>query len=99
MNHLRLALTVFLLLSSTATFAYVVAPVINYNVHVLKNATPAQCTSSMESEIGAEITQVDSAYGNNDELTSPGVQSCTDCAIDSQSKDCVCGTCYQHFNE
>lgn len=74
-----------------------IPPVISRDVTVIKNATPSQCTSSWNGQANPEIVVNESGYGDNSEIAQ-GVLSCTDCAIDSLSKDCVCKTCYSYFN-
>ena len=87
-----------LLIGSVAAFAASVEPVINYDVHVVQDAKPDQCPASWEGTIGEDQEVRYSGAGQETGITSPGVNSCTDCAIDKASGDCVCGTCYEHFD-
>lgn len=75
----------------------VTPPVINYNVHVIKNTNPSQCPSSWNGSISPETITNESQYGTS-YGTAIGVQSCTGCAFDNQSGDCVCNTCYGYYN-
>jgi hypothetical protein len=75
-----------------------VPPVINKNVHVIQNATTAQCPTSIRGKVGEANVITYSGIGEQDDESAPGVRSCTGCAIDSQSGDCVCETCYDYFD-
>lgn len=80
---------------TTSVFA---EPVINKNVHIIKNATPAQCLSSMRGKAGEAMDTTYTGVGEQDIESAPGVRTCTGCAIDSASGDCVCETCYDYFD-
>jgi hypothetical protein len=84
---------------SMAVFAGAVEPVISHNVHVVKNATPAQCNASWEGDIAPASAVDDTGAGSQTILTAPGVRSCSSCAIEQASGDCVCKTCYDNYNE
>lgn len=88
-----LALTV----ASTSIFADDVEPIIKNNVTVIKGATADQCPSSYKTEGGLDQETVEDGAGMQTDTTSPGVTSCSDCAI--QNGDCVCKTCYTNFDE
>lgn len=72
-------------------------PSITQNVHVLTNTTPANCPSSWNGSIAPDETTGVSGYGI-ESGTAVGVQSCTGCAFDNNSRDCVCKTCYGYYN-
>ncbi len=95
---MSLLFSLFLFIAYSTAFAFAVPPVIQHNVLIIHDASPNQCPSSMQGDMTAEVDNVASAFGGDDELTSPGVQSCTGCAIDQQSGNCVCSTCYKHFD-
>jgi hypothetical protein len=71
-------------------------PVINYNVHVGHNLP--QCNSTWEGRMGPYSEEILSGIGENAVQTSPVVRSCTGCALNNQSQDCVCKTCYDYFD-
>lgn len=68
-------------------------PIINYNVHVTHNASPAQCSSMWKGQATDVSTQYYSGYGEEYNTTA-AVQSCTGCSYDGNSRDCVCNVCY-----
>ncbi len=71
-------------------------PIVQENVVILKNATPATCQAAQNGEGGAEeITQtspVGEEYGSEE-----SVRSCTGCSVNN-NKDCVCNKCYYYAN-
>jgi hypothetical protein len=95
---LLVIMSAFIFISSNAVFADDVEPVINYNVSVIKNATPAQCTASWDGDISADQEVTTDGDGMQTSTTSPGVMSCTGCAIEQKSGDCVCKTCYSNYS-
>jgi len=74
------------------------APIVTRNVHVVPHATPSQCPSSVESR-SSPVGQTDLSRFGSGTVESPGILSCTGCAIDNASGDCVCSTCYDYFND
>ncbi len=72
-------------------------PMISKNVHVMKNATAAQCTSSYRGTANPDVTQYNTALGQTDAVGA-AVRSCSGCAIDPASHDCVCRTCFAYSN-
>lgn len=84
-----------LLLSTGTSFAD--PPVISHNVHVFKNATQAQCTSSWRGRASPDAMGDVSRFGQGT-VESPGLKSCVGCQVDSASQDCVCRSCYEFFN-
>ncbi len=91
----QLILIIIALIGFSSVFS-AVEPAISYNVHVIQNASPGQCQPSMRNDTGPGDTQNNTRFGQLD-TSNPGVRSCTGCAIDSQSGDCVCRTCYTHY--
>lgn len=93
----KLAILSLMLIGMTSVIADQEAPpVVNHNVHVLQNAQPFQCTSSMRMDIDpAEVSNY--TAGGEVDVSSPGVRSCSGCMIDRQTDDCVCDTCYDHY--
>lgn len=81
------------------TTAFAQAPIISRNVHVVHNATPSQCPSTWNSKGASEnVGVVYDTGGGQYNAVNPGIDSCVNCAIDSKSQDCVCGTCYSYYN-
>jgi hypothetical protein len=83
------------MLMSASVFA--LPPVVNYNVQVMQNATPAQC-SNWRGQIGPEdntTASADTAAGGLQDFGSPGIRTCTGCSV-NQSGTCVCKTCYDY---
>lgn len=93
-----IAVCAFALVSLYA-FAEDVEPVISTNVHVVSGATPEQCPASWSGDIGEDQQVGFSGAGEETSNTSPGVRSCTGCAIDNKSGDCVCAKCYDYYDE
>lgn len=88
---------IFLASSSLVYAIDNIPPSVSQNVHVIKNATPQQCTPSWNGRAAPETVVDESGYGDNTGMAQ-GVLSCTGCAIDSSSNDCVCAKCYSYFN-
>lgn len=83
------------LMLTSAVFA--LPPVVNYNVEVMQNATPAQC-NDWRGQIGPEENSTAAADTSADglqDMGGPGVRTCTGCAV-NQSGTCVCKTCYDY---
>jgi hypothetical protein len=76
----------------------VVSPVIQHNVSILQNATPAQCRAAQQGRAAPTDVESYSGFGEYTGLSSPGMRSCSGCAVNSQSEDCVCKTCYYYFD-
>ena len=95
---IRLLIASLLVLTFTNAYAFAVEPIINNNVHVLKGVTPSQCPSSWRGNPGTTDIQVDSGEGMSNAAVGSGVTSCTSCAFDQASGDCVCATCYSNYN-
>lgn len=93
----RLFFYAFLASSSLVYAIDDIPPTVSRNVHVIQNARPSQCPSSWNGSASPEIVQDLSGYGNNTGIAQ-GVLSCTGCAIDASSNDCVCSKCYSYFN-
>lgn len=70
------------------------APIVNQNVTIMQNSSPAQCTSSWNGKANPAIVQTLSGSFSGE---AAGVMSCTGCALDNQS-NCVCSKCYNYFN-
>jgi hypothetical protein len=83
---------------SHMAFAIAVEPVINKNVHVMQNTTPAQCPSSWRGSAASSDITTQSGLGTSNYQMASGVTSCVGCAFDSASRDCVCQTCYNNYN-
>lgn len=92
-----LILQSLLLLSGSVIAGIITAPSVNRNVHVIQNTTPSGCPRSWNGEIGPEEVSEATGYGMQSG-TAVGVQSCTGCAFDSKSHDCVCNRCYGYYN-
>lgn len=88
-------LTLILCLSTLFCTSTVIAqePIINYNVHVIRNTSPSQCPSMWKGQAGDVSQQYSSGFGEQYNV-SAAIQSCTGCVFDSASRDCVCQTCY-----
>jgi hypothetical protein len=95
---LRLLIALFLVLTYTNSYAIAVEPSINNNVHVLRGVTPSQCPSSWRGNPGTADIQADTGEGMSNSAVGSGVTSCTGCAFDQASGDCVCATCYNNYN-
>jgi hypothetical protein len=88
------------LMSFSAAFimwapVFALPPVVNYNVEVMQNATPAQCTdwrgqiAPEENAVAVSTPAGESTFG------SPGIRSCTGCNVNA-SGACICNTCYDY---
>lgn len=89
----------FTLLASANIYAVEYSPPsITNNVHVITNTTPQQCPVSWKGSAAPETMTVATGQGLDTGVDTIGVQSCTGCAFDSSTRDCVCRTCYQYFN-
>lgn len=98
---MRFVITSFialLVLTSTAFAEDVAPPAISKNVHIMRNTTPAQCPASWEGQASTEMFAEASGMGLNTGIPLVGVQSCSHCAYDSKTSDCICATCYGYFN-
>lgn len=73
-------------------------PLISKNVTVIPKGGSGQCTPSWKGRTYPEAETVLSGAGETQAQTGAMLRSCTDCAVDSQSGDCVCGTCYDYYN-
>lgn len=90
-----------LILMMLSIFSIVFAqqgPMIQNNVHVLQNATPSTCQAAASGRAGPADMVGYSGGGEFSGTTGPGVRSCTGCAVDNNSGDCVCKICYYYFN-
>jgi hypothetical protein len=87
----------FLIFISVFIFASAWAsePLISKNVHVVQNATSAQCPATWRGTGNPDIAERNTALGQADVVGSD-VRSCTGCAIDKKSGDCVCSKCYDY---
>lgn len=96
---MRAIVTLFILGTVLLTSQAVLAdpPDITYDVPVVANATPAQCTSSWRGD-ASPASGIDISRFGSDSVEGPGVVSCTGCAIDNSSGDCVCHTCYSYYD-
>lgn len=95
MRSLSMVMIAACVLVSASAFA--LPPVVNYNVEVMQNATPAQC-HDWRGQIGPEedsTAAADTAAGGLQDLSTPGVRTCTGCSV-NQSGACVCKTCYDY---
>lgn len=97
--------TKFVMILVFATIAFnvsyadmAVEPVINKNVHVLRGVTPSQCPTSWMGNPGSADINADTSGGVSNSAVGSGVRSCTGCAFDQASGDCVCATCYDNYN-
>jgi len=68
------------------------------NVHVIQNATPQQCTATWKGNTAPRPEVSYSRIGEVTTLSPPGDRSCTGCAIDQGSGDCVCKKCYDFYS-
>ena len=94
---MKRALLLFVLYSIfTATMAFA-EPIVTNNVHVFPNATPTQCTADWNGDSQPIEDEFATGSGGGNIIT-PGMLSCTGCAIDTSSGDCVCKTCYDYTN-
>jgi hypothetical protein len=87
-----------LILSNGVAAVQVVEPVINKNVHVMQNVTPAQCPTSWRGNASATDITNETGRGTSNYQVATGIQSCSGCAFDQASRDCVCATCYDDYN-
>jgi len=85
-------------ISFIASASAVAEPIVTRNVHVIRNATASQCPSSYNGRGSDEISTTVSGAGQNNNIATPGLLSCTGCAVDNTSGDCVCKTCYSYTN-
>ncbi len=99
MRLLGLFMLMLCLFGSTTVFADdFTPPVEQNNVTVLQNANPTSCQAASSGRADpAEVVNY-SSLGQGGAVSSPGVRSCTGCAVDNQS-NCVCAKCYYYFNE
>lgn len=92
-SFITLILHVFLFISFSV---FAQAPVnITHDVHVNQGG---QCPSTWRGRVGPEDTANYSSFGEYNALSAPGILSCTGCARDPQSNDCICHTCYADYN-
>lgn len=73
-------------------------PIITYNVVVKQNTDAAHCPASWGGESGNDILTEVSGQGINDGIDTAGIESCTDCAFDAKTHNCVCKTCYGYYD-
>lgn len=73
-------------------------PVISHNVPVMQNSSPSQCPTSWRGAVSPEAVTDLSDYGIDTGVEMVGVQSCSSCAFDQTSGNCICGTCYGYYN-
>lgn len=99
MRLLGLLVVLVSVLVSFAVYAEDFTPPIEQNnVTVLQNANPASCQAAANGEADpAEVVNY-STVGQSGGISSPGIRSCTGCAVDSKA-NCVCNQCYYYFNE
>ena len=91
---LRLSVLTCCLLVANVLFA--APPTVHYNLQVLQNATPSQC-SDYRGQIAPEenSTEHDSPIGGMSMFGSPGIRACTGCSV-NQAGTCVCNKCYDY---
>lgn len=87
-----------LLISLFFINAYAQSTIVSHDVHVLQNATQSQCMNYRGGYAGEADVEAFTSYGGFTGTSGAGVQTCSDCAIDPNSNDCVCRTCYSYFN-
>ena len=87
-----------LILAIQSAFANYVEPDVERNVHILQNATPTACQAASNGSSGPQDVTSDTRYGAYNGTTGAGIRSCSDCAVDPTSGDCVCRICYYYFN-
>jgi len=80
------------------TKAFAGPPIVSFNVHVFQHASPSQCSGSWRGRVGPEDVSSYTRLGDVNDLSGPVVRSCTGCAVNSRSHDCVCRRCYDYFN-
>lgn len=98
MKHIILSIfATMLFVTTNSVFADDVEPMVNYNVTVKKNVTPEQCPADWNGDAGSDQEIAYNGGGTETDTTSPGVMSCTGCAVD-QNKNCVCKTCYTNYD-
>ena len=99
MRLLGLLILIFSLLGPlTAAAEEFTPPIEQNNVTVLQNATPVSCQAAQNGRADpAEVVNYSGA-GQGGAVSSPGIRSCTGCAVDSKA-NCVCSQCYYYFNE
>lgn len=98
----RIMKSVFMLLILTSflvcSMGFAQSPLVRKDVHVLKNATDDQCQAAANGRAGPQDMVGYSGAGEFTGTTGPGVRSCTNCAVDYRTQDCVCKLCYYYFN-
>jgi hypothetical protein len=94
--NIRIIVAGLLLVSNV--YAMDVEPVITHNVTVISNPTQGQCKSSWNGQVAAGQQTTYSGAGDQTGITSPGILSCSHCAVDQNSGGCVCKTCYSNYS-